>query len=125
MAPAHPPIPSVQPRRPGLVSDLLRLGNRIRHSSLLSWPVVLAVSGILFLGFAKAGSGGTPQPAGDARPPTFRLQGAPARHAPVSPGGQPAPAPPAYSPTTPDRHLKPGAMSGSRSSRPWWEHQIP
>jgi hypothetical protein len=41
MAPAHPPIPSVQPRRPGLVGDLLRLGDRIRHSSLLSWPVVL------------------------------------------------------------------------------------
>jgi len=41
MAPAHPPIPSVQPRRPGLVGDLLGLGDRIRHSSLLSWPVVL------------------------------------------------------------------------------------
>jgi RsiW-degrading membrane proteinase PrsW (M82 family) len=41
MAPAHPPVPSVQPRRPGLVSDLLRLGGRIRRSSLLSWPVLL------------------------------------------------------------------------------------
>jgi len=41
MAPAHPPIPSVPPRRPGLVGDLLRLGDRVRHSSLLSWPVVL------------------------------------------------------------------------------------
>ena len=256
MAPAHPPIPSVQARRRGLVSDLPRLGDRIRHGSLLSWPVVLflilicvppialiilganpnastfdhvawifaayfgiawllllgiiirpeqvtksmlvlvtaialatqvplaitlesdlhasttglgpsiytvglpeelglavtrrhkwysvawiglaaaavlhglndwgrvngqplwivvvAVSGILFLGFAKAGSGGTAQstgqstgqPTGDALPPAFRLRGASARHAPVSPGG----------------HPKPGAMSGSRSSRPWWEH---
>ena len=180
MAPAHPPIPSVQARRPGLVSDLPRLGDRIRPSSLLSWPVVLflilicvppialvilganpnastfdhvglavtrrhkwysvawiglaaavvlhglndwgrvngqplwivvvAVSGILFLGFAKAGSGGTAQSTGqstgDALPPAFRLRGAPARHAPVSPGG----------------HPKPGAMSGGRSSRPWWEH---
>jgi hypothetical protein len=41
MAHDHPPIPSVQLRRPGLVGDLLGLGDRIRHSSLLSWPVVL------------------------------------------------------------------------------------
>jgi RsiW-degrading membrane proteinase PrsW (M82 family) len=86
------------------------------------WIVVVAVSGILFLGFAKAGSGGTPQPAGDALPPTFRLHGTPATHAPVSPGEQPVQAPPGYSPDTPDGHPKPGAMSGSRSSRPWWEH---
>jgi RsiW-degrading membrane proteinase PrsW (M82 family) len=86
------------------------------------WIVVVAVSGILFLGFARAGSGGTPQPAGDALPPTFRLHGTPARHAPVSPDGQPAQPPPGYSPATPDGHPKPGAVSGSRSSRPWWEH---
>jgi RsiW-degrading membrane proteinase PrsW (M82 family) len=41
MAPAHPPVPSVRSQRPGLISDLLRLSDRIRHSSLLSWPVML------------------------------------------------------------------------------------
>jgi len=70
------------------------------------WIVVVAVSGILFLGFAKAGSGGTLELTGDALPPTFRLHGTPARHAPA----------------TPDGHPEPDAMSGSRSSRPWWEH---
>ena len=86
------------------------------------WIVVVAVSGILFLGFAKAGPGSTPQSTGDALPPTFQLHGTPDRQAPVSPGGQAAQAPPDYSPTTPDGHPKPGAMSGNRSSRPWWEH---
>jgi RsiW-degrading membrane proteinase PrsW (M82 family) len=41
MTPTHPAMSSAGPRRPRLASDLARLGGRIRHSSLLSWPVVL------------------------------------------------------------------------------------
>lgn len=39
------------------------------------WIVIVAVSAILLLGFAKAGSGGTPLPTGDALPPTVPAGG--------------------------------------------------
>src|SRR6266550_6549315 len=41
MRPVHAPVPSAQPGYPGLVRSLLRLGFRIRHPSLRSWPVLL------------------------------------------------------------------------------------
>src|SRR3984957_1798675 len=60
-----------------------------------AWILVTAVSGILFLGYAKAGSGHELRPA-EAGAPQFLLP-----HA--SQPGQPEPA-------------------GSRRGRPWWEH---
>jgi RsiW-degrading membrane proteinase PrsW (M82 family) len=41
MMPVQPPVPPPQQRRAGQVSDLLPLGDWIRHHSLRSWPVLL------------------------------------------------------------------------------------
>jgi RsiW-degrading membrane proteinase PrsW (M82 family) len=61
------------------------------------WILVVLVSGILFLGYAKVGSrGDVPVPGG--WPPAFR------RH------------------DTQAGPLTPGAQPGRRTGRPWWEH---
>jgi RsiW-degrading membrane proteinase PrsW (M82 family) len=70
------------------------------------WIVVVVVSGILFLGYAKAGSGGGPHAAADAMLLAFSRHGTPDRHPAAVPDGRPAP----------------DALSGSRTPRPWWEH---
>jgi RsiW-degrading membrane proteinase PrsW (M82 family) len=85
------------------------------------WIVVVLVSGILFLGYAKVGSRGELHlEAGGLSAPI--LHGTPARHA-VGPAagrangnqaGQPA--------TTTAGQPAPGAPSPSRRGRPWWEH---
>jgi len=69
------------------------------------WIVVVAISGILFLGYARAGSGGGPHAAADAMLPTFSRHG--------TPDGHPA--------AVPDRRPAPDALSG-RTPGPWWEH---
>ena len=69
-----------------------------------AWIVVVLVSGILFLGYAKVGSAGD-LPAAEGLPPLILPHEAPAEH----PRGTPA------------RHSAPAA-AGLRSRRPWWEH---
>jgi RsiW-degrading membrane proteinase PrsW (M82 family) len=78
-----------------------------------AWIVVVAVSGILFLGYAKVGSRGDLHLA-DALPPAFRLHGTPAEQAAGSDARTPVAHPPAG-------HALPGALSG-RARRPWWVH---
>jgi RsiW-degrading membrane proteinase PrsW (M82 family) len=78
------------------------------------WILVVLVSGILFLGYAKVGS------RSDVRvpyewPPAFRLHRTP---------GQPAHAdtPADHAPAEPAGDRAHGALPGSRRGRPWWEH---
>jgi RsiW-degrading membrane proteinase PrsW (M82 family) len=86
-----------------------------------AWILVTAVSGILFLGYAKAGSGHElrPTPA-DAPPfllPHAGQPGQPAasdQPAPSRPSAEPSPAMPAVP--------GPREPAGSRQGRPWWEH---
>jgi RsiW-degrading membrane proteinase PrsW (M82 family) len=86
-----------------------------------TWILVTALSGILFLGYAKAGSGHELRPA-QADAPSFLLPraGRPGQHAapgqPVVPGQDAEPS-----------HAMPGAPvprepAGSKRGRPWWEH---
>ena len=52
------------------------------------WILVVLVSGILFLGYAKVGSRGDLE-VREGWPPALRRHGTPAGHAPAAPGGQP------------------------------------
>jgi RsiW-degrading membrane proteinase PrsW (M82 family) len=92
------------------------------------WILVVLVSGILFLGYAKVGSRGDLDLL-DGGAPAFMLPHAtPARHpaAPPDwrtrePDGRPGePAEPA--PGRPARYPVPTAPAGTTRRRPWWEH---
>ena len=71
------------------------------------WILVVLISGILFLGYAKVGSRGD-QPAPSAWPLPH------GRHAAPHESGEPAGAA--------HRPVPAGARSGSGQARPWWEH---
>ena len=76
-----------------------------------AWILVVLVSGILFLGYAKVGSGG------DLHVP----EGWSAFGAHVTPGGPPAGPPAGHPLPTPTGHSVPGAPPANKP-RPWWEH---
>ncbi len=69
------------------------------------WILVVLVSGILFLGYAKVGSRGEPQ-VSEGWPPAFRWHETPAAHPPATPAERPVPVAPAP----------------SGAARPWWVH---
>src|SRR6516162_7705602 len=69
------------------------------------WIVVVLISGILFLGYAKVGARGD-RPAPDGAAAALGRHAAPAARTSATPAGQPVP----------------GAVSGSGPARPWWEH---
>jgi RsiW-degrading membrane proteinase PrsW (M82 family) len=83
------------------------------------WIVVVLVSGILFLGYAKVGSRGDPH-FSETAPPVLRLHGSQER-VPVPPGSEPS-GRPAPSPPAPAGHPAPGVLLHGRRGRPWWEH---
>jgi RsiW-degrading membrane proteinase PrsW (M82 family) len=78
-----------------------------------AWIVVVLVSAVLFLGYAKVGARGDLHLA-DAMPPAFRLHATPAEHAAGSEAGTPAPHPQ-------PEHAIPASLPG-RPRRPWWVH---
>jgi RsiW-degrading membrane proteinase PrsW (M82 family) len=87
------------------------------------WVVVTAVSGILFLGYAKVGSRSDLEvPAGPF--PAFGRHDLPEGHPPAAPsvrsgaGSAPSGAPPASGPQA----AAPSASAAGRHARPWWEH---
>src|SRR5262249_38617484 len=96
------------------------------------WILVVLVSGILFLGYAKIGSRGDLHldvgslsavwhlDAGALS--ALRLHGTPARHAVVSAAGQADGKEAGLRPTTMAGQAAPGAPTPSRRGRPWWEH---
>jgi RsiW-degrading membrane proteinase PrsW (M82 family) len=86
------------------------------------WIVVVAVSGILFLGYAKVGSRGDLHLEAGGLSAALRLHGIPARHAVASASGlangrEAAHLPPATADLPAPRELTP-----SGHGRPWWEH---
>jgi RsiW-degrading membrane proteinase PrsW (M82 family) len=86
------------------------------------WILVVAISGILFLGYAKVGSRGDPQSSG-GWPSAFSLHGGQAGDASGPRGGDPHTTPPAeHLPATPAEHRTPGAPSRIGPGRAWWEH---
>jgi RsiW-degrading membrane proteinase PrsW (M82 family) len=86
------------------------------------WIVVAIVSGILFLGYAKIGSGGDLHLEAGGLSATLRLHGTPARHAVGSAAGQANGKEAGYRPATTAGQPAPGAPTPSRRGRPWWEH---
>jgi RsiW-degrading membrane proteinase PrsW (M82 family) len=60
MTPAHAPVPSARQPGAGQVSDLLPLGDWIRHHSLRSWPVLLFLALICVPSIALVILGGSP-----------------------------------------------------------------
>lgn len=94
------------------------------------WIVVVLVSGILFLGYAKVGSRSDPHAA--VAPPVLWPQGTAAGGTPAQPGSRPGSAParledtpsdaPDPHPPTRAGHLAPDAVFHGRRRRPWWEH---
>jgi RsiW-degrading membrane proteinase PrsW (M82 family) len=82
------------------------------------WIVVVAVSGILFLGYAKVGSRGEREAVTDALPPVFRLH---ATSADEAPPGLHAPSEPDEPATTSGDGQVRGYPRGG-PLRPWWQH---
>jgi RsiW-degrading membrane proteinase PrsW (M82 family) len=81
------------------------------------WILVTLVSGILFLGYAKAGArGGLHLFDGGRRPPG--RHGVPAGQAAQQPGDTPG----GYPPVPPGQGPVPEPVPASRRGRPWWEH---
>lgn len=77
------------------------------------WIVVIIVSGILFLGYAKVGSRSDVR-AAEPWPPGFRLHGTHAKSAPGSPSGPPPAVPVGYSTSA--------TSLPQQRRRPWWTH---
>jgi RsiW-degrading membrane proteinase PrsW (M82 family) len=85
------------------------------------WIVVVLVSGILFLGYAKVGSRGELRlEAGSLS--AVRPHGPPARHAVAPAAGQAGGTEAAHPPATTPREPVPSVPAQGRRGRPWWEH---
>jgi len=85
------------------------------------WIIVVLLSGILFLGYAKIGSRGDLHlEAGSLS--AIRLQGTWARHALASAARQADGQHAAHPPTTTVGQPVPAVPTQSRRVRPWWEH---
>ena len=85
------------------------------------WILVVLVSGILFLGYAKVGSRGDLE-VREGWPPALRRHGTPAGHAPAAPGGQPAGTSAQRPPVTVAGRPALGDRPADRPARPWWVH---
>jgi RsiW-degrading membrane proteinase PrsW (M82 family) len=85
------------------------------------WIVVVVVSGILFLGYAKVGSRGDLHLEAGGLSAALHLHGMPARHALGTVGGEADGTEAGHPPATPARQpVAVPAQSGH--GRPWWEH---
>jgi hypothetical protein len=85
------------------------------------WILVVLISGILFLGYAKVGSR-TDQHLTAARAPAFMLPHAPPAEAVPEADGPRAGRPAGHARGTPARHSAPDVPAGAARHRPWWEH---
>ena len=85
-----------------------------------AWILVVLVSGVLFLGYAKAGSRGDLE-VPEGWPSALRRHGTPAGHAPAAPGGQPGGTSAQRPPVTVARPAL-GDRPADRPARPWWVH---
>ncbi len=85
------------------------------------WILVVLVSGILFLGYAKVGSRGDLE-VREGWPPALRRHGTPAGHAPAAPGGQPGGTSAQRPPVTVAGRPALGDRPADRPARPWWVH---
>jgi RsiW-degrading membrane proteinase PrsW (M82 family) len=79
------------------------------------WILVVLLSGILFLGYAKVGSRGDPHPS-DSGPPAFRPPEAPARHAAAQQEEHPR------EPSAAPQPAASSVYARTRAGRPWWDH---
>jgi RsiW-degrading membrane proteinase PrsW (M82 family) len=84
------------------------------------WILVVIVSAVVFLGYARVGAR-TDHQFTSALPPVFSAHHAPAREAPPPVSGEPAPAPADLGRTPPAQRQPVGAVPSDRASRPWWQ----
>jgi RsiW-degrading membrane proteinase PrsW (M82 family) len=86
------------------------------------WIVVVVVSGILFLGYAKVGSRGDLHLEAGGLSAAVRLHGTPARHAVGATAGEADGTEAGHPPATTAGQPVPAVPGQSRRGRPWWEH---
>jgi RsiW-degrading membrane proteinase PrsW (M82 family) len=84
------------------------------------WILVVIVSGVVFLGYARVGARRDHQFT-EALPPVFTAHHAPGGQAPAPVGGEPARTPADLGLTTPAQRRPESALPGDRTSRPWWQ----
>jgi RsiW-degrading membrane proteinase PrsW (M82 family) len=82
------------------------------------WILVVIISAVVFLGYARVGAR-TDHQFTEALPPVFSAHHAPAPEAPAPVSGEPAPTP---ADLAPPRQRQPvGAVPSHRAPRPWWQ----
>jgi RsiW-degrading membrane proteinase PrsW (M82 family) len=86
------------------------------------WIVVVIVSGILFLGYAKVGSRGDLHLEAGGLSAALKLHGPPARHAVESAAGRADRQEVGHPATMTAGQPAAGAPAPRRHGRPWWEH---
>jgi RsiW-degrading membrane proteinase PrsW (M82 family) len=84
------------------------------------WILVVIVSGVVFLGYARVGARRDHQFT-EALPPVFTAHHVPGGQAPAPVGGEPARTPADLGLTTPAQRRPESALPGDRTSRPWWQ----
>ena len=84
------------------------------------WILVVIISAVVFLGYARVGAR-TDHQFTSALPPVFRAHQEPAPEAPAPVSGEPAPEPADLGRTPPQQRQPVGAVPGHRAPRPWWQ----
>jgi RsiW-degrading membrane proteinase PrsW (M82 family) len=84
------------------------------------WILVVIISAVVFLGYARVGAR-TDHQFTSALPPVFRAHQEPAAEAPAPVGGEPGPAPADLGRTPPRQRQPVGAVPSHRAPRPWWQ----
>ena len=84
------------------------------------WILVVIISAVVFLGYARVGAR-TDHQFTSALPPVFRAHQESAPEAPEPVSSEPAPAPADLGPTPPRQRQPVGAVPSHRAPRPWWQ----
>ncbi len=85
-----------------------------------AWILIVIISGVVFLGYARVGAR-TDHQFTEALPPVFSTHHPAADQAPTPADGEPTLAPADLSLTTPAQRRPESTVRGNRTSRPWWQ----
>jgi RsiW-degrading membrane proteinase PrsW (M82 family) len=84
------------------------------------WILIVIISGVVFLGYARVGAR-TDHQFTEALPPVFSARRRPADQARAPAAGEPARAPADVGLITPAQRQPASSVPGNRPSRPWWQ----
>jgi RsiW-degrading membrane proteinase PrsW (M82 family) len=85
-----------------------------------AWILIVIVSGVVFLGYARVGAR-TDHQFTEALPPIFTAHHPPIYQAPAPAAGEPAPRPADLGLLTPAQGRSPTTLPAKPASRPWWQ----